>query len=427
MKARFMHIADVHLGYAQYGSSERYNDFYRSFSAAINDALSEQVDLVIIAGDLFHQRTLSPQTLLQGAHELERLRDASIPVIGVIGNHEQPHYRDKFSWLDYLAGRRLLTLLNPRYVDGELTLTPHDGQSGSYVDVAGMRVYGMRYAGAVTPRLVADAAAILEQQTATEKPAFTMLVAHAGLDGIVPNFGANITREQLAVLRPHVDYLALGHIHKPYQEDGWIFNPGSLEPNSFPEVEYRGGAFLVDLDTEREPRIEITARRYATRPFVRLPLDVGEFESPDALYAGVEVHLAAQRGAYEKRPVVELSLEGILHVDRKSLSMDRIEATLQETLNPIVGRVRNRATPAKYEMSAGAGQLSRSELEAQVLADLLARDARYRKHAVRWAALVREMKQMALERSSPETIAAHLRAGIDEIAQLEDAHADHTH
>ena len=427
MKARFMHIADVHLGYAQYGSSERYNDFYRSFSAAISDALHEQVDLVIIAGDLFHQRTLSPQTLLQGAHELERLRDASIPVIGVIGNHEQPHYRDKFSWLDYLAGRRLLTLLNPRYVDDELALTPHDGQSGSYVDVAGMRVYGMRYAGAVTPRLVADAAVVLSQQPASEKPAFTMLVAHAGLDGIVPNFGANITREQLAVLHPHVDYLALGHIHKPYQEDGWIFNPGSLEPNSFPEVEYRGGAFLVDVDTEREPRIDITARRYATRPFVRLTLDVGEFESPDALYAGVEVHLAAQRDAYEKRPVVELSLEGILHVDRKSLSMDRIEATLQETLNPIAGRVRNRATPAEYEMSAGAGQLSRSELEAQVLADLLARDARYRKHAARWATLVREMKQMALERNSPETIATHLRAGIDEIAQLEDAHADHTH
>jgi DNA repair protein SbcD/Mre11 len=362
MNIRFMHIADVHLGYAQYGSSERYNDFYRSFAAAIDDALQEHVDLVIIAGDLFHQRSLSPQTLLQAAHELERLRDAAIPIVAVIGNHEQAHYRDQFSWLDYLAGRRLLILLHAKYENSELCLAPHNGQSGSYVDIAGMRIYGMRYAGAVTPRLVADAAQALSRQSAADKPAFTVFVTHAGLDGIVPNFAANITREQLACLRPLVDYLALGHIHKPFQEEGWIFNPGSLEPNSFPEAEYEGGALLVDVNTTREPRIVITPRRYAIRPFVRLPLAVSAFESPDALYAGVEAYLSGQGRTYKKRPVVELSLEGVLHFDRQSLNLDRIEASLQKALNPIVARVRNRTATAEYEVRGSAGQLSRSEL-----------------------------------------------------------------
>lgn len=422
-----MHMADVHLGYAQYGSSNRYNDFYKSFSAAVTDALQERVDAVIIAGDMFHQRSLSPQTLLQAAVELDRLKLADIPAVAVIGNHEQAHYRDQVSWLEYLAGRGLLTLLNASYAKEErnLILVPHDGASGSYVDIAGIRIYGIRYYGAALSRVIADTAAALAAEPATERPAFTMLVTHGGLDGIVPNFAANLTREGLAPLRPYVDYLALGHIHRPYREEGWIFNPGSLEPNSFAEAECRGGVFLVDVDTARDPRIEIESRSYATRPFVRLSLTVSEFGSPDELFAGVEKHLSAQRTTHDRRPVVEYNLEGVLHFDRGALTTDRIEALINAALSPVVLRVRNRTVPAEYEVRADGGQISRADLETQILSDLIMREARYREHAGRWAGLIRDIKQLALERTSPETIADHLRAGMTQIAELERTHADH--
>ena len=39
MKASFIHIADTHLGYEQYGVRERFNDFSRAFWDIIDDAL----------------------------------------------------------------------------------------------------------------------------------------------------------------------------------------------------------------------------------------------------------------------------------------------------------------------------------------------------------------------------------------------------
>jgi len=429
MRTRFMHIADVHLGYAQYGSSNRYNDFYHSFAKAIDTALEERVDFVIIAGDLFHQRILSPQTLLQAAHELERLKGATIPVVGVMGNHERPHYTHKVSWLDYLAGRGLMILLRPHYVESEeaekdLVFASYQNMEGGYVDLGEVRLYGIGYSGASMSRLIPDAAATLGQMHETGRPAFTILVTHAGLEGIIPNFAADLTREQIAMLRPHVDYLALGHIHKPHQEEGWVFNPGSLEPNSTTEVDYRGGALLVDVDTDRDPVIQTESRQFSDRPFVRLYFSVSEHESPEALYAGIEAHLAGQDQAYDKRPVVQYVLEGVLHFDRQSLDMYRVETMIQQSFNPITTRVQNSTAPAEYEVATGSGQISRAELESQVLSDLIARDARYREHAGQWANTMREMKRMALERNSPDTIVEHLRAESNRIIELEPAHAD---
>ena len=56
MKTRFLHCADIHLGYNQYNSPERGNDFASAFFAVIDTAIAEQVDFVILAGDLFHKR-----------------------------------------------------------------------------------------------------------------------------------------------------------------------------------------------------------------------------------------------------------------------------------------------------------------------------------------------------------------------------------
>ena len=50
MRALFVHTADNHLGYEQYGVKERFNDFSRAFWAIIDDAIARKADLFIIAG-----------------------------------------------------------------------------------------------------------------------------------------------------------------------------------------------------------------------------------------------------------------------------------------------------------------------------------------------------------------------------------------
>ena len=65
MRAKFLHIADCHLGYRQYNLAERYNDFGRAFHRMIDIAIAEKVDFVLLAGDLFHKRAIDALTLIK--------------------------------------------------------------------------------------------------------------------------------------------------------------------------------------------------------------------------------------------------------------------------------------------------------------------------------------------------------------------------
>lgn len=47
----FLHIADIHLGYQQYGLSERFSDFSRAFLHLVDTAVARRVDFVLLAGD----------------------------------------------------------------------------------------------------------------------------------------------------------------------------------------------------------------------------------------------------------------------------------------------------------------------------------------------------------------------------------------
>ena len=63
---RFLHLADVHLGFDRYDSKERTQDFYYAFNDALEKyAIAPQVDFVLIAGDLFEHRNIQPATLNQ--------------------------------------------------------------------------------------------------------------------------------------------------------------------------------------------------------------------------------------------------------------------------------------------------------------------------------------------------------------------------
>ena len=42
---QFMHVADVCLGYQQYGSKERFDDFSRVFLRIVDQAAEQQVDV----------------------------------------------------------------------------------------------------------------------------------------------------------------------------------------------------------------------------------------------------------------------------------------------------------------------------------------------------------------------------------------------
>lgn len=424
MSVRFLHCADIHLGYEQYNLRERYNDFARSFQQTMQDALAERVDFCLLAGDLFHKRVIDPRTLLQACLILEPLREAGIPVYAVEGNHERPHYQDAFSWVDYLTEIGLLITLSPTYVDGRLCLEPWDPKEkqGAYVDRPdGVRIVGVKYYGASTARVLRDLAEALDGLPG-KRPAYTVLMTHAGLQGILDNYSATLRRSDLDPLRPYVDYVALGHIHKPFTQDDWLYNPGSLETNGIDEAEWTDrGYFLVDVSSGAGVGHRVRVRQPERRPFVRLSFAVDRYESPEALYKALDAYLAAEArsGLVRRQPIVSLRLRGILPFDRLELDMARVERAGLAAFGALACLVRDETTPSAFEIRT-TDTMTREELVEHVLVELVERDARHRPQSAQWARLILRLKGMALGASAPAEVEAELRRFRREAA-LEEA------
>ena len=51
----FVHVADLHLGYAQYNLDVRREDFENAFKEVVDKTIELKTDFILIAGDLFHQ------------------------------------------------------------------------------------------------------------------------------------------------------------------------------------------------------------------------------------------------------------------------------------------------------------------------------------------------------------------------------------
>lgn len=86
---QILHISDTHLGYRQYRSDTRREDFAAAFGEAIAVAVDRAVDAVIHTGDLFHRRNPPTPVLMDCITHLKSLEDADIPFYGIVGNHER--------------------------------------------------------------------------------------------------------------------------------------------------------------------------------------------------------------------------------------------------------------------------------------------------------------------------------------------------
>ncbi len=416
MRATFLHMADCHLGYRQYNSRDRQQDFTRAFLNILDTAISQNVDFVLLAGDLFEKRAIDPLTLVHAITGLERLREAAIPCLAVEGNHELAYYRDNMGWMEFLAERDLLTLLNPK-IDGErATLSPYANRRGAYVEpLPGLRVYGMRYHGSATAHAmcsVADALAASDRQGVE----YTIFMAHTGVESVVAEGAGGLSRRELAPLRPHVDYLALGHLHKPYEIDSWIYNPGSTETNSIDEAAWpERGYYLVEVDTETVPKHRPVLHANLRRPFERLFFRVDGCKTPVELVDQCRSHVERQRHLFKDRePVVELRLSGVPPFDRTALPLEPLRQMIEELYRPLICFVRNDTRAAEFAVGDDQ-QLSRPALERQIIASLLERDSRFRARSEEWTELALAIKQMAVSGASAEAVLEEFTGGEERI------------
>jgi exonuclease SbcD len=434
MRASFIHIADIHLGYEQYGVRERFNDFSRVFWDIMQEAVERPVDFVVIAGDLFNKRAIDALTLIHAIEGLRLLKEKGIPVLAIEGNHDRSYYRDGISWLQFLCHQEYLMLLAPKMREGAPLLTPWERGTmlGSYVDLLGgrLRVYGLPWQGAATTRSMEGLVQALEASRAEEDAAgieYRLLMMHTGVDSIVPRIQGLPTMAQFQPLRRCVDYLALGHVHKPYEFDGWMYNPGSTETCGAEEAAWEDrGYYFVEIDTNNPERIVDPNKQarfhHAThlvskrRPFVRHELRVDGLNEPNALYERLEDYCRRESSTHEAdrlRPLVQIHLVGTLGFDVSSLDQAYMEEIVRTHFQPLYVRIDNNTNDQDYVPDGGdidgRDRSTWHELERRIFEELISRDNRYLATKEQWGVVLADLKRMALDKEAPAQIALFLR------------------
>jgi DNA repair exonuclease SbcCD nuclease subunit len=300
---RVLHTADTHLGYRQYHTPERRSDFLAAFRAVIDDAIEDDVDAVVHAGDLFHDRRPGLVDILGALESLETLDEAGIPFLAVVGNHE---IKRDTQWLDLFERLGVARRLGDEpFVVGNTAF------------------YGLDF----VPRGQRDR---LEYDFEPTDADHAALVAHGLFAPLVPDYG-NVEWDAEAVLETatvEFDAMLLGDEHTPttQQVEGtWVTYPGSTERASASERDERGYN-LVTFDDD----VRITRRGIETRPFVFVDLELGDSE-------GIE-RVRGRLGEHDlDGAVVHVTLEGA----GESVSPARIETFATEE-GALVARVTDR-------------------------------------------------------------------------------------
>jgi exonuclease SbcD len=256
-----IHTGDFHLGFPLYREEVNY-DYFKPFSFLVEYAIRNNVDLVIIAGDLFDKR--DPQSNIQRgfAKEVHKLIKNKIPVFIVTGNHEGSPNPERNIHLD---------IYNELAIEG-VTIAK---RIANYT-IANLNVIAIPYpfkrnlmhkdeyrekseeqiAVAMNERILKKLNEIYEQ---VDKNLPTVFVAHLPiLEGHVggeqySNFAFDLPISVEELDRSDVSYVSLGHFHERQVMNSKKFaHPfvycGSIDRLNFGEEHSEKGFYDINID-----------------------------------------------------------------------------------------------------------------------------------------------------------------------------------
>lgn len=273
-----LHLADVHFDTIYAGRTldlrRRLREAQQTaFERAVDRAIEEPVDAVLIAGDLFDAERLGIAAETALLDELRRLEEADIPVVYATGDHDPGPARGRAASIDWPGNVHLVRSAEPCIIP----VTDNDGERiGQVVAVGHPRAQ------------VSENLAIRFPDADAEVPTVGLLHAHVeGANGAeAHNRYAPCTVDNLA--QTGYDYWALGHVHRGQQVDPELpaYYAGNLQGRNPSETGVKGG-LLVRIPPNGLP--DVTVQPFAPIRWETLVLDeLAHVESVDALAAAAE-------------------------------------------------------------------------------------------------------------------------------------------
>jgi exonuclease SbcD len=288
---KLLHFADAHIDMANYGRHDpetglplRVLDFLKSLDTIVDAAISEKVDMVLFAGDAYKDRSPAPTFQREWGKRIIRLSQAKIPTLLLVGNHDlspaagRAHAIQEF---DTLKVPFVKVLQKPEFLKpGDLWDVPVQVIAMPWITRSGFMA-SLESSAADTKELFANiesriSGLIEDWINEADRSLPLILTAHASVQGAV--FGAermvmlgnDMVLPTSLVKDKRLDYVAMGHIHKPQDvnegQQPPVVYPGSIERIDFGEAE--DDKFYVLAEIRRGNATVEWRKIEGTRPFL---------------------------------------------------------------------------------------------------------------------------------------------------------------
>ena len=329
---RLLHTADVHLGarHADLGeqaAAQRERQF-AAFKAAVDLAIAERVDIVLIAGDLFDSNTQPRRSVERVAAELKRLVAAKIRTVVIPGTHDVYDRSSLYRVYDLAA-------MAGSTVDDDLVTVLTPDRPSVHLKACDVVVHGPVFATKRAPYSPLRDLKVTPGEVAT----WNVGMVHGSL--AIPD---RTDRDEVVVTRAEIeatglDYLALGHWHSAQQgkAGGTTYAySGAPEPVAVTQ-DGAGEVLLIALDEVAGVRtVTIEERTVGRTRFEKLDVDASTLADQPEL-----VRLLAARA--DPDLVLDVRLTGV-RPDELDVSTDEVEDQLKGSFLKV--RVRDASVPA---------------------------------------------------------------------------------
>jgi exonuclease SbcD len=256
---RILHTSDWHIG-RQFHNVSLLNDQHHVLQQIVEIANTEEVDVVVIAGDIY-DRAVPPASAISLVDETlnQLIEETKIPVVLIAGNHDSPERL-------HFASRQLATA--KLYVSGILTnpITPIT----LYDEHGKIDFYTIPYIDPPTVKTVYkidvqshdEAMKAVCQKIPANKNRRNILLSHCFVGGgetceSERPLSIGGTEQVSAKHFADFNYVALGHLHgRQYSSKEHIRYSGSILKYSFSEEKHNKSVTIVDMDAQGKCNIK---------------------------------------------------------------------------------------------------------------------------------------------------------------------------
>ena len=351
---KFAHMSDCHLGC--WRDSVLREAGLKCFERAIDICINEEVEFVLISGDLFESSRPPMDVMEIAVAKIKEARDKGIRVYVIEGSHDFSPTGKTMTRVLEKTGLFTRVAEATRTADDKLRLKFTE-------DKTGIKITGLIGRWGALERTFYES---LDRESLLKEGGFKILVFHTGLEEVKAKEEEKAKFMPISLLPKGFDYYAGGHIHRRIEHDwegfGKIAYPGSLFPTDFRELETLriGGFYIV---TKNGEELKTEWKKLDLYQIVTVQVNA-DGKSPEKLESEIRKKLEDE-DVEEK--IVLLRVEGRLSVGKPSdVDFRKLTQSLYTKGALLVKRNISKLSTREYEEIRVTAS-SREELEDKLI------------------------------------------------------------